>query len=189
MSPAQPATTEEDTSYYRAPGKYFDDLVKAVETRQPEKYLAAQQRLILETLAPYAPAIQAFGRQQAIEEVASDIKDAREFLGSQAYTKAIETLPVLGDAIRAAEQNPQLQMQLPQLYRTAYYVAQGLNLPELLKAQAAPPAPATPPARPTMGATTLTPPTQTAPQEDLSTTEGRKAIIERLGPRVANHIW
>jgi hypothetical protein len=186
VAPTTPVQPESE-SYYKTPDRYFQDLVSAVEQKQPDKYLAAQRRLIMETLAPYAPAIQGFARQQAVDKVSSEVKEAREFLGSPNYQKTLEAMPLLGDAIRNAEQNPQFQEQLPQLYKTAYLVAQGLSLPELLKTQAPAQAPVTP--RPTMGSTTMTPPTQAAPREDLGTSLGRKAIIERLEGRVGNLPW
>lgn len=174
---------EQPVSYTQDRNRYFRDLVEAAQKNDPERYFEAQQKLVLDILAPYAPSMSQLARNQALESVAAEIKDFREFSGGEGYKKVLEETPVLRQAIEQAEQNPAYQGQLTELYRLAYWTAQGRRLPELLKAQQQPSQPAAA-VRPTAQPSSIPPsstPSGSAP--DMSTSEGRKAIMKDMESR------
>jgi|SRR5882672_1498356 len=173
-------------SYQADRDAYFRDLSRAVEEKNPEKYLEVQSQLIMDTLAPLGPTISSFVRSQAIETVEHEIADFRKFANSDEYKQTLDSFPLLKEAINVAESNPQAGNQLPEFYKMAYHVHHGVKLPELV--QQARNGQGVQQTRPTVQSNQVAPPptqgTQSQAQPSLETKEGRKAIIEqqeRLG--------
>lgn len=172
-------------SYLSSPDRYAKDLTEAAEegsrTGRFDKYGQVQARFVGEIIqsqiAPYVPNVLQAGRQNAINRMAQAVPDFPTFYGSAEYEQTLEATPALRRAIATAEQTPDYQAELPELYKLAYEVRQAAKLREQIKSGNA--APPNQPARPTLQPTTLTPPSSPSPQArpTLATSEGRKAII------------
>jgi len=171
---------QQSQDYTQNPAKYLDDLYKAAQSGSPEAYRDVQQKFMMDSLKPLQPIIQKAARDQATAEVSSEITGIGTFLTSPAYSKALDANPELKQAISVGEQNSQFHSRLPGLYKLAYLTAQGMQLPELLKAQHAtqtqPTTQQTQPVRTTLQPTTPGVATRTA-QPSMRTIEGIKAII------------
>lgn len=177
-APASAPASNQPVVYSQSPKNYWDDIVTAAQKGDYESYARIQSQLVdekvNERLGPYAPLIATVAKQSAVEQVSSSYPGFRNFYGSEQYNKALEALPLVKDAIQAAESNPQMAAQLGQLYTTTYLAAQGLRLseppsgnPPMVNTQQ--PAP-----RPTLTSTPLPPPSdEPRPQQNLATKEGR----------------
>jgi len=129
----QPVQRSDD--YSQNPEKYLNDLYLAAKSGGPQAYGAVQQKFILDTLKPLQPVMQRAAREQAVENLSKDLPDIKTFIGTPAYDKAIAVNPELGNAIAAAETDFRFHDRLPGLYKIAYLTGQGLQLPDILKAQ------------------------------------------------------
>jgi hypothetical protein len=149
----------QDDSYLNNPAKYSSDLRKAVSSNDETAYLNVQKKLaqeqMMQQFAPVAPLIQQFAVQSAVASVTNKQPEFKAFYNTPEYTKALDARPLLKSAIQAAEQNFELQAQLPELYELAYQVSQVQKMSDLVKAQSQP---TTPSVRPTTPASRLTPP-------------------------------
>lgn len=174
------STPQVSDSYMSNPEKYVQDLFEASKVSDPKlaatRYRDTQLKLVMDSLAPLAPVLSTAAKRQAIEALRAEIPDAEQVLTSPAYSQALEQMPDLREAIEAAEGNYQFHARLPGLLRVAYFTTRGVQLPELLNA-ARPTSPT--PVRPTTSPVTPSIPqvVETKPA-DLSTSEGRKALIE-----------
>ncbi len=166
--------------YQQNPNQYLDDLYKAAKEGGAEGYRNVQAKFILDLLKPIAPILQNTVRQQAVKQVTSEIAGFDTFVGTPAFGRALDANPQLKDAISTAESDFRFQSQLPGLYKTAYLVAQGMQLPEILQAQTVPrqaqTQTQTPHARPTVTPSTPSAPTQTV-APNLRTIDGIRSII------------
>jgi hypothetical protein len=122
-----------------------------------------------------------------MDDVSRSIPEFRNFYGSEAYNKVLESRPKLAGFIQHAETQPTLQEELKELYLSVYDSAQATKLPELVK-QNQPPSNPTP--APRMPIAPVSRPSLNVPDQGrgsgqavkptLQTSEGRKAIIEQL---------
>lgn len=178
------ASPQGPASYLRDPNRYAQDLTDAARQGKFDKYTATQLQLIEEyiqqRLGPYFPAVQQVGRREALDHMAKQNPDFPAFYGSESYNKILESRPTLREAIQAAESNPQLAEKLPELYNYAYEFGQFQRLLDQSRQQ---PTAQTQSAqvRQTLQPQTLTPQVagQRVAKPDISTPEGRKAIIEQ----------
>lgn len=165
-------------NYHEDKDRFFLDLAKAVEEKDPGRYMEVQSKLIMDTLAPLAPAITNLMRNDAIEAVEREIPDFRKFANSDEFKDTLEHYPLLKGAIDVAERNPQAGNQLPEFYKMVYNVNRGSRVAEIVEqAKNA----TTPIQRPTV-TSTVPPPlntTNVAAAPSLDTREGRKALIEQ----------
>lgn len=178
-------------SYLDDQEQYFEDIAKAVNDKNTKAYMDAQQKLIWDSLGPLAPTITALSKANAERIVSSQIPEFKGFLDSEQFNQLATEAPLLADAIRAAEGNPQAASQLPELYKVAYFASQGRRVPELIQSVRAEAPPVQP--RPTVHSSPVPPPaTSGTPvaQPSLDTKEGRKALIERMeGKGVMDLRW
>jgi len=181
-APAAPQRREADQApnYAVDPSRYWQDLGFAVRENNPAAYAAVQQKFILDSLAPLAPAIRNVTRSSALETLSGEIHDIRQFYGSEDYKKTLERLPRLKQAIEVAETNPQFAEGLDEFYRIAYFASGGIKHPAAVAAAATQAAQQQSPLpRPTLTAQTQAlPATQSAASPTLATKEGRKAVEE-----------
>jgi hypothetical protein len=178
--PALPSGgVQQPANYMQDRKRFVDDLKTAAAKDDTDGIWNAQTKLIFDALQPLTPVMANLAKQQAVEQLAPEIKDIREFIGSDNYKQALTETPDLKAAIEAAENDYQHFNRLPGLYKVAYRVSQGIRLPEILKAQ--PQAPASQPVRPTTASQTLTPTTpEVAAHPSLMTRDGRKALRAQL---------
>lgn len=164
------------TSYLENPKKYFSDLNDAAKTGDEAKILAVQSRFVQENLAPYAGILSNAVKSQAREQVSATIPEFNTYLGSDDYKTTLDNYPLLKRSIEISESNPQQSGDLGQLYRMAYTLSNGRNLPQIVEANRAQAQPTT---RPTVSSTQPTPVTngQRLAQPAMTSTDGRKAII------------
>lgn len=187
QTPSQPPQADYDSQIFK---RYEEAATK----RDAKAYLDAQRQLILDTLAPYAPMIAEAGREKAIRTIASNNPHIREFVGSSEYLAVLAERPLLADAIRNAESNPQAVGQLNEFYSIAYDTAVARRVPQIAQAAAQHAAQQPPQSRPTLTPSTL-PPAPYAPaaggisDSNLGTREGRKAIIEAGRQRLDSVDW
>lgn len=177
----------QSTDYSQNPTKYLEDLYKASQTGA-DAYRDVQQKFIMDSLKPLQPIIQKAARDQATAEVSTEIKGITEFLTSSAYNRALDSNPELKQAISVGEQNSQFHSRLPGLYKLAYLTSQGMQLPELLKAQGTHSQTTNQqatPVRTTVQPTTPATPTRTA-QPNMKTIDGIRATIADLESRGAS---
>lgn len=177
--PVVAQSQQQPTSYQQNRSKYLDDLYEAAKKGGPDAYVDVQTKFMMDTFAPVMPLLQRAAREQAIEEVSKEIKEVGGFVGTPIYQKTLEGNPELRDAIALAESDLRWHSRLPGLYKIAYLTGQGLQLPDILKSQAAsqqqtqnPPVQS----RPTLQPSTQAPP-RSIPQPTLRTLDGIKAII------------
>lgn len=176
--PSRPEPTQSSPNqpvvYSQNPKQYWDDQVAAAQKGDYDAYLRIQAQLMNEQFAPYAPIVATFARTSAIEQVSNQYPEFRKFYGSDQYTKTLNAIPLLKQAIEAAESNLQASQQLDNLYKTAYLAAQGLRLSEV--SDAPPPRVDGNPAPPhsTLSSGQIPPPNPEPRQAfDPSTREGR----------------
>lgn len=165
-------------SYLEDRGRYFQDLRTAVAKGDEGLYFETQAKLISDMISPYMPVVVGTAKEQALRALPEEV---RGYVNTPDYSETLKDIPLLAQAIQAAEQSPQLFQQLPDLYRLAYAQNITRKLPEITRA--AQPSTAQSPQntapRPSLTPGTLTPQgTPTAPPS-LATREGRKAIIDR----------
>src|SRR5574338_242928 len=174
-TPEPQASSNQPVVYSQSPKQFWDDLVTAAQKGDYESYMRIQAQLVNEQFAPYAPMIAGFARTAAAEQVSSQFPEFKKFYHSDQYDKTLNAIPLLKEAIGAAESNPQMAQQLEQLYKAAYLAAQGLRLSEAPTGE--PPRVATPdqqPPRQTLSSGQLPPPnTQPRNVYDTSTRDGR----------------
>jgi hypothetical protein len=197
-SGAKPGTTnapKKPVSYLQDEARFAQDLTQAAELGQKtndwKDYRNVQAQLAYEVVqsavGAYIPVVQKVGRQEAMEQVAKDIPEFRNFYGSQEYQKVLEQRPKLAGYIKTLEGNATMQEDLAEQYLDAWNTHQVKRLAEL--ASKPTPAPQNPTPR-----TPLQPRTSDFKQEPndgmrrnnapakptMATAAGRKAIIEAL---------
>lgn len=180
-------TTQVSDDYTQNPNKYLDDLYAAAKQGGPQAYTAVQQKLIMDTLRPFAPVLGNLAKTQAIETVAKENPEAAKFVSSPVYGKTMEANPDLASAIATAESDSRFYSRLPGLYRLAYLAGQGMQLPELLKANASQTQTQTQTqqVRTTAQQTTLNPSTEAAKPASFKDIGGIRATIAQLEARGA----
>jgi hypothetical protein len=114
---------------------YVQDLTKAAASNNPEAYRDVQVKLLLDTFKPLQPVIQNAAREQANQQFVSQVPAAKEFVGSPVYQRALDASPELKEAIAICEREPSQAARLPGLYKLAHLAAQGIQAPDLLRAQ------------------------------------------------------
>lgn len=182
VDPLRKRTPEVETpgaiNYVENPKKYFEDLNEAAAQKGPDteaRIMAVQAKFVRDNLAPYAGILSNAVKAQAVEQVSSTIPEFNKFLGSEDYSKTLEQYPLLKSSIAISEAHPERSGDLGQLYRMAYEVSNGRNLPKIVEAQRTQIAP--PQTRPTVSSTPQTPPVERATQPTLNTSAGRKSLI------------
>jgi hypothetical protein len=196
MPQAQPEPQPSSPSPYKYLGngkQYYQDLASAANPANPDpvRYEQIQRQYQKEvfqeefrnSMSPYGPAIAETFRQQAIRNVSVEIPDFQRFIESQEYKKTVESNPLLKEMISIGENNPEAAKRLPEVYRQAYLINQGLNrqMNPGSPAPMVPPVQNTPTARPTttMSPSTMTPPSQGRPTQNWTTDrEARKQLIQ-----------
>jgi hypothetical protein len=190
---ARPPVTQPSgpKSYLEDEDQYFADIAEAVTNKNTKAYMQAQQKLTWDILGPLAPTITSLARANAEQIVSRDIPEFKGFRNSEQYTQLEQESPLLADAIRSAEMNPQASSQLPELYRVAYLASQGRRVPELLQSVRTDNPSVQP--RPTVHSTQVSPPVVTGipvSPPSLDSREGRKALIDRMeGQGIGNLKW
>lgn len=179
---------QEAVDYYQQPDQYLDALYNAAKKGGPEAYRDVQAKFLFDALKPLQPVIQKAARDQALESLATEIPGTKGFVGTVPYTKALDLNPELKQAISISESDQRFHSRLPGLYKLAYLTAQGMQLPELLKAQASQTQTPTQtqtqgqPVRTTVQQTTSSPATQAA-RPSFKTIEGIRAVIADMEGR------
>lgn len=129
---AQPLVQE--VNYATNPKQYMDDLYKAGQT-SPEALASVQKKFILDSIGPnVVNAGNEMARNRAINSVSAEIKDFNSFIGTETYNKALDVVPELKNAIATAESDSQFSGQLPGLYKAAYLIGKGLQVPQIVAA-------------------------------------------------------
>ncbi len=190
--PVGQVTQQQQSDYIQNPTRYLEDLYTAAKTGGPEAYRDVQSKFIFDAVKPLQPLLQRVARDQAAQEAGTEIKGMNEFLVSPAYQKALDSNPELKQAVSVGEQDYRFHSRLPGLYKLAYLTAQGMQLPELLKAQATQshtPAQPTQPVRTTVQPTTTSRSTTVTANPSFKTIEGIKAIIADAESRGVNLNW
>lgn len=179
--------TQETVDYATQPDRYLDDLYNAAKKGGPEAYRDVQAKFIFDTVKPLQPILQKAARDQAIESLTTEIPAAKGFVGTPAYAKALELNPELQQAVSIGEHDQRFHSRLPGLYKLAYLTAQGMQLPELLRAQATQTQTTSQtqqiqaqPVRTTVQSTTSSPATQQAARPSFKTIEGIRAVIAEM---------
>lgn len=185
--PVGQAQQQVSDDYNTNPAKYLDDLFNAAKQGGPQAYVNTQQKLIMDTLKPFAPALNSFAKNQALEAVASSNVDAAKFVSTPNYARTLEANPDLAGAIATAESDYRFHSRLPGLYKLAHLAGQGMQLPELLKANTSQTQTQTQTqqVRTTAQPTTLSAPTQQAQKPSFSSHAGIKATIAEMEARGA----
>jgi len=178
-------------NYVEDQEKYLADISDAVNRKDTAAYMRAQQKLILDTMAPMAPTLISLNKANAERVVAEQYPEFRNFKNSEEFNQLEQESPLLIEAIRQAENNPAAAQQLPELYRIAYLSSQGRKVPELIQSVRSAPPPVQP--RPTVHSAQVPPPATTGvpvTQPSLDNKEGRKALIEQMeGKGVRDLKW
>lgn len=192
--PGQTTIQQQPVSYLRDSRRYAEDLTKAADLGQKtgnwDSYRNVQAQLQFEVtqqaVGPYMPVVQNVGRQQAMDDVSRSIPEFRNFYGSEAYNKVLESRPKLAGFIAHAETQPTLQEELKELYQSVYDSAQAMKLPELVKQNQ----PSTPTPAPRMPISQVSRPSLQVPDQNrgnspaikpgLQTSASRQALIEQL---------
>lgn len=173
------ASAPASKDYTQQPDAYVKDFYSALNSGQPAQLRDVQAKFVLDMLQPFAPLLQQTAKESALKQFESEIPNGRQFVGSLDYEQALSAEPDLRDAIALSESDPKFASRLPGYYRLAYRVSQGIKLPDIIKAQTAP-KPNTPASVRTSTPATTPALTEPAPTPNLSTREGRKAIIEQF---------
>jgi hypothetical protein len=169
-----------EMDYFQNPNQYLEDLYKAAQKGGPEAYRDVQAKFIYDSVKPLQPILQKAARDQAVQSLTTELPGAANFVGTPAYNQALEGNPELKQAISVGETDHRFHSRLPGLYKLAYLTSQGMQVPELLKAQAKTQTPqqqqVTQPVRTTVVPTTPAAARPTTPPS-FKTIDGIKAII------------
>ncbi len=175
----QQQNTQQYTNYTQDPDRFLKDLTDAAESKDTKAYVRVQQKLVEDTMSPYANLIADFSKMKAVEQVTSEIPDFRDFLKSEDYQKTLDENVPLKTALSVAEANPAHSGDLAQFYKMAYKLnAADRKLPQALRAQTQ-----TQTVRPTVTSTATLPPPSNGmrhEQPSLATSEGRKALLAQM---------
>lgn len=164
-----PAAEPSQYKYYKT-GKLYDALATALSTKNVQEYERIQTEHAREAAqdeftrmyAPYAPLMAETARQRAFREVSKEIPDFNTFYGSDGYKAVTSQVPLIHEMELIGESNPEAAKRLPELYKMAYLVHQGLNRTQApVPALNVPPVQNSPTARPqtpTLSPSSLTPP-------------------------------
>jgi hypothetical protein len=200
-SGAKPGTTnapQKPVSYLQDEARFAQDLTQAAELGQKtndwKAYRNVQAQLAYEVVqsavGAYIPVVQKVGKQEAIEAVAKELPEFRNFYGSQEYQKVLEQRPKLAGYIKTLEGNATMQEDLAEQYRDVWNEHQVKKLAEL----ASKPVAVVPNPTPRTPLKNRTPDFRQEPNDGmrrqqpaskptLATAEGRKALIEELEKR------
>jgi hypothetical protein len=179
MQASAPQVAPVQVNYSENPEQYMNDLIKAGELG-PKAIAQVQQKFIRDTVGQnVVQAANDIARTKAINTVNADIKDFGTFIGTDGYNKALDVVPELKNAIATAESDAQFSGQLPGLYKAAYLIGKGLQVPQAIAAanqlQNQPPSrPAVSPSQ-TPRTATITPVSGT--KASFGTLAGIRAII------------
>jgi len=199
IKPGQTTTPPKPVSYLQDDVRFAQDLTNAAETGQktndwkPYRNTLGQfvYEIVQSAVGPYIPVVQKVGRQEALEAVARDIPEFRNFYGTKEYQEVLERRPKLASYIQTLEGNPTMQEDLAEQFKDVWNEHQVRKLAEL----ASKPAPVSQNPTPRMPIqTTRTPDFKHEPNDGmrhakpaqkptLATAEGRKALIEELERR------
>jgi hypothetical protein len=183
--PVGQAQQQFNDDYTQNPNKYLDDLYSAAKQGGPQAYTQVQQKLIMDTLKPFAPALNSLAKAQALESVSHENAEAAKFVTTPAFQKTMDANPDLASAIATAESDYRFHSRLPGLYKLAHLAGQGMQLPELLKANASQVQNQTQQVRTTAQQTTLAPSTEKANAPSFKSIDGIRATIKDLEARGA----
>jgi len=183
--PVGQAASQVSDDYGQNPNKYLDDLYAAAKQGGPQAYTQVQQKLIMDTLKPFAPALNSLAKNQALETVSHENVEAAKFVNTPAFQKTMDANPDLASAIATAESDYRFHSRLPGLYKLAHLAGQGMPLPELLKANASQTQTQTQQVRTTAQQTTLAPSTEAAKNPSFKNIDGIRATIKDLEARGA----
>lgn len=178
-----PYNNEQEVNYARDPERLYDDLAKANGdgNRPPDKraYAAVMQKLLHDT---YGPVMTQSAKTVTLTNLERRYPGITSFVEGDKYRDYLSERELLSQAIQASETQPGMQAQLADLYVLAYEGANGRNLPQILKTARETSSPTNPTSssapRPTLQPTSQPAPSGTSVAPDMSTPEGRKAIIE-----------
>lgn len=183
--PVGQTSVQASDDYGQNPNKYLDDLYTAAKQGGPQAYTQVQQKLIMDTLKPFAPALNSLAKAQALETVSHDNLEAAKFVTTPVFQKTMDANPDLASAIATAESDYRFHSRLPGLYKLAYLAGQGMQLPELLKANASQTQNQTQQVRTTAQPTTLNPSTEAAKAPSFKSIDGIRATIKDMEARGA----
>ncbi len=183
--PVGQAQQQVNDDYTQNPNKYLDDLYSAAKQGGPQAYTNVQQKLIMDTLKPFAPALNSLAKGQALEEVNRNNPEAAKFVSTPAFKTTMDANPDLASAIATAESDYRFHSRLPGLYKLAHLAGQGMQLPELLKANASQTQTQTQQVRTTAQQTTLTPSTEATRGPSFKNLDGIRATIKDMEARGA----
>lgn len=199
IKPGQTTAPSKPVSYLQDDVRFAQDLTQAAEVGQKTNDWKAYRNtlgqlmyeVVQSAVGPYIPVVQKVGRQEALESVARDIPEFRNFYGTKEYQEVLEKRPKLASYIQTLEGNPTMQEDLAEQFRDVWNEHQVKKLAEL----AAHPAPVSQNPTPRMPIpVSRTPDFKHEPNDgmrrqapaakpSLATPEGRKAIIEELERR------
>jgi hypothetical protein len=189
QSQAVPAPQSQQFDFQQFKKQTYDELAAAAERGDYNSYMDKlteyNSMVSNQVMQPYAPVFQNFVRVQAVDSVAGEVKDFRDFYHGKEYKSVLEENPDLAGAIRNAETVPQFYDRLPNLMKLAYYYSQGRRVPQITQEAARTAAQQmTPPptARPSLGSSTLTPPSTQTPTSEagFATSDSRKQMIRDM---------
>ena len=177
--PARATPYTEEINYVRDPEKFYDDLVAAQAKGDKRAYALINMKMMDSLMDQYRPALTQSARATALENAERARPGIREFVGTDKYKNYLEQVPLLRDAMSAAETRPEMSTQLQDLFILTFDGATGRSVPEILKTAKAQAQPANPaPVRPTLQPMSQPVGGTPASAPDMSTPEGRKAIID-----------
>ena len=196
IKPSQTPAQPKPVSYLQDDVRFAQDLTQAAELGQKTNDWKAYRNtlgqfvyeVVQSAVGPYIPVVQKVGKQEALEAVAKDVPEFREFYGSKGYQEVLERRPKLAGYITTLEGNATMQEDLAEQYRDVWNEFQVKRLAEL--AQKPTQVPQNPTPRMPVQAT-RTPDFKQEPNDgmrrvqqqqkpSLATKEGRQALIEAL---------
>lgn len=183
----QPVTAPQQqvsNSYTDNPQKYLEDLYGAAQ-KGPDAYAQVQGKFIDDKLKPLAPLIENLVETQAIQIASKDNPEISKFANSDTFAKVMDANEDLKMAIVNSKADSRFHSRLPHLYKLAYLAGQGMQLPDLLKAQASTSTPQTQTqtqVRTTVQPTTPSPARATV-APNFRTHEGIKSIVADMEAR------
>lgn len=185
--PVRVTPQQENRNYMENPEQFYDDVAKANGAGDKRAFTQAYLKLLQDSfLDPYRDVLSQTARSTAVDGAARLRPEIKGFVGSENYTRYLDDIGILKSAIEQAESRPEFGAQLRDLYVLAYDGYTGRSVPDLLKSAntTAPQSqPNTQPNRPSLQPVTAPRAPQTNVSQDISTPEGRKAIMDAAKSR------
>jgi len=174
-------------NYTQDSEKFLTDLRDAATKGDTKKYTDIQKQFVQDVIAPYAPMLTGYAKQQAVDAVSAKYSDFKQFAQSEDYVQTLNENPILKNSIAMAESSPERTADLTEFYTMAHRLNSARKLPEIVQQQHA----VATQVRPTVSSGAPQAPmasTRVAAPPSLESKEGRAEIMRQFEAKYGDNV-